>query len=131
MKPRHACFNEAGADCPGMLVWSSPAARAQSTSASMRPGQTAPECARRGGQHQRAAACFNEAGADCPGMPPRRPPRLRSLRSFNEAGADCPGMPGELSAGEIGVSGFNEAGADCPGMPEYFRHGALLTYWLQ
>ena len=37
------CFNEAGADCPGMRHDPAASARTQSD-ASMRPGQTAPEC---------------------------------------------------------------------------------------
>ena len=38
-----ACFNEAGADCPGMLSGFEKQVAADRV-ASMRPGQTAPEC---------------------------------------------------------------------------------------
>ena len=37
--------------------------------ASMRPGQTAPECLEAQEHARREIHCFNEAGADCPGMP--------------------------------------------------------------
>ena len=37
------CFNEAGADCPGMLR-ALPGQFLPFSAASMRPGQTAPEC---------------------------------------------------------------------------------------
>ena len=41
---RQGCFNEAGADCPGMH-WRKPPRKKRGEGASMRPGQTAPECA--------------------------------------------------------------------------------------
>ena len=86
-------FNEAGADCPGM-----PCRRDANTGgyqhASMRPGQTAPECGGCRCLASGASTSFNEAGADCPGMPAHAPPPFRvSFSGFNEAGADCPGMP--------------------------------------
>ena len=61
-----ACFNEAGADCPGMPNTIN--ALGLAYSASMRPGQTAPECARAFRRQRAGNAGFNEAGADCPGM---------------------------------------------------------------
>ena len=63
-------FNEAGADCPGMPIPASAACAA--VNASMRPGQTAPECAAFPQQQQLGKPSFNEAGADCPGMPRTR-----------------------------------------------------------
>ena len=86
--------------------------------ASMRPGQTAPECGRCGRRGAKPAERFNEAGADCPGMRAKFLSRTTiGPSSFNEAGADCPGMPNHsvLSSSFIRLS-FNEAGADCPGM---------------
>ena len=84
-------FNEAGADCPGMLLHSAldrdvliasmrPGQTAPECGAhldliisincaSMRPGQTAPECAEMAARFERGPTRFNEAGADCPGMP--------------------------------------------------------------
>ena len=44
--------------------------------ASMRPGQTAPECPKRETISREAQIRFNEAGADCPGMP--HPSALRA-----------------------------------------------------
>ena len=41
------------------------------TNASMRPGQTAPECVNAQLISQKSRMGFNEAGADCPGMPAR------------------------------------------------------------
>ena len=61
-------FNEAGADCPGMRGVKHISANGFRI-ASMRPGQTAPECDPRFGSARGTRACFNEAGADCPGMP--------------------------------------------------------------
>ena len=83
-------FNEAGADCPGMhRACGRPHAVAR---ASMRPGQTAPECLvyRLGRVSVRLG--FNEAGADCPGMLARTARQALLALGFNEAGADCPGM---------------------------------------
>ena len=85
-------FNEAGADCPGMRLERRNDARLFRI-ASMRPGQTAPECAACPENQTRSATRFNEAGADCPGMPQCCRPKSPIPRSFNEAGADCPGMP--------------------------------------
>ena len=86
-------FNEAGADCPGMLLEGGREGESH-LPASMRPGQTAPEC-----QHGRTPSPpipnprFNEAGADCPGMPEiQATSNVPILNRFNEAGADCPGM---------------------------------------
>ena len=135
-----ARFNEAGADCPGMLLGQVAVGQA-GDKASMRPGQTAPECGRTESGRRRGRARFNEAGADCPGMHRGAPLRYRkgspaSMRPgqtapecesavhrmrrkgwrFNEAGADCPGMPGEDGMRLPRDRGFNEAGADCPGM---------------
>ena len=86
-------FNEAGADCPGMRAdFRRPSRAARDASmrpgqtapeceaaerppeggkidASMRPGQTAPECGQLHCQPDLCRQCFNEAGADCPGMP--------------------------------------------------------------
>ena len=59
-------FNEAGADCPGMQL---PNTQDSDTAlASMRPGQTAPECCRNSPPSLLRESSFNEAGADCPGM---------------------------------------------------------------
>ena len=70
--------------------------------ASMRPGQTAPECVG-GGRHDGATlVAFNEAGADCPGMPGGRPRRARfhgipSMRP-GQAAPECPVSFGGSSA---------------------------------
>ena len=61
------CFNEAGADCPGMHFVKA-IAKSVIILASMRPGQTAPECNHTSKQKRIQQCCFNEAGADCPGM---------------------------------------------------------------
>ena len=70
-----ACFNEAGAGCPGIprrpLVSRS---GCRDSTASMRPGQAAPvfqlHPASAGTQGE--YSCFNEAGAGCPGIPRER-----------------------------------------------------------
>ena len=72
------CFNEAGADCPGMPSRQGYRFFRQAV-ASMRPGQTAPECERDIPDVERGGCRFNEAGADCPGM--RRTERARERRS--------------------------------------------------
>ena len=84
-------FNEAGADCPGM-----PDPKQEDKpdeNASMRPGQTAPECRSSVRPTLPTRRCFNEAGADCPGMLVTHNVHLQRMAiRFNEAGADCPGM---------------------------------------
>ena len=70
-------FNEAGADCPGMHRIFFQAVGRQKL-ASMRPGQTAPECTMSMATSKRWKDSFNEAGADCPGMRFR----LRFLRDI-------------------------------------------------
>ena len=85
------CFNEAGADCPGMLDINPMIAQMQRF-ASMRPGQTAPECYVTSLHGWCILPCFDEAGADCPGMPLERHRLMHFKNRFNEAGADCPGM---------------------------------------
>ena len=110
-------FNEAGADCPGMrgafrkgghphsrasmrpgqtapeCIDSVTALDSMIESASMRPGQTAPECGRCRAASWWTCSGFNEAGADCPGMQVWKEEKKKNIEnSFNEAGADCPGM---------------------------------------
>ena len=59
-------FNEAGADCPGMQEFAQE--YFDENDASMRPGQTAPECFGISDPLCLKFSSFNEAGADCPGM---------------------------------------------------------------
>ena len=129
-------FNEAGADCPGMrplrgkprrklpgadcpgMRFRITIIRINEAGASMRPGQTAPEC------HAITFLCLRrqtkasmrpgQTAPECIFVPASLD---EGQRSFNEAGADCPGMQRLVSALTTLPRSFNEAGADCPGMP--------------
>ena len=109
--------------------------------ASMRPGQTAPECHEARVSLGVSRTRFNEAGADCPGMrlAPCHPcgqPFPASMRPGQTApecvtwedpyffeicasmrpGQTAPECLQQVLAGLCGNTRFNEAGADCPGM---------------
>ena len=109
-------FNEAGADCPGMPVFEGHVVRERAF-ASMRPGQTAPECSRPRYVLLCSRAGFNEAGADCPGMPVRLRLRCCALAAASmrpgQTAPECEPDRGDQTGGS---GSFNEAGADCPGM---------------
>ena len=87
-----ACFNEAGAGCPGMPSLP-PLPSLHRRNASMRPGQAAPECV--GGFSH--SLDFGEVASMRPGQAapeclPRLSCALPTSQGFNEAGAGCPGM---------------------------------------
>ena len=87
---RCARFNEAGADCPGMLAFGW--ARDRDIVASMRPGQTAPECASLGGACGPGDSASMRPGQTAPECFVTRVSKTSKYDRFNEAGADCPGM---------------------------------------
>ena len=107
-------FNEAGAGCPGM--------RRQTVldcldrTASMRPGQAAPECTTSVTTTTFLTGASMRPGQAAPECQKKMSGKVIRIWRFNEAGAGCPGMLAALLAAEIPGQRFNEAGAGCPGM---------------